>query len=216
MKKLFVPKIEIPSNADIQYISEKLKETNTEDIACLNWADKYPYKPDVHFHIAHNNKAIFLQYGVQEKEIRATVTEDNGRVWTDSCVEFFLSFDKGSHYYNAEFSCIGKALLGYRQSGDQAIHAPTNIMESIERLSSLGVETITKQLGDYKWTLTLVIPLTAFWKSNIQHLSGQSIMGNFYKCGDDLTTPHFISWAPISTDKPSFHQPHYFGEIIFE
>ena len=34
-----------------------------------------------------------------------------------------------------------------------------------------------------------------------------------YMCSDDLPVPHFISWSPIHTPEPSFHQPIFFGEI---
>jgi hypothetical protein len=39
---------------------------------------------------------------------------------------------------------------------------------------------------------------------------------NFYKCGDELPTPHFLSWNPIEWKEPSFHRPEQFGKLIFE
>ena len=39
---------------------------------------------------------------------------------------------------------------------------------------------------------------------------------NVYKCGDNLSQPHFLSWQPIHTDKPNFHVPQFFGEVEFE
>ena len=44
--------------------------------------------------------------------------------------------------------------------------------------------------------------------------AGTTLRANVYKCGDDLPVPHFISWSPIHTPEPSFHQPTFFGEII--
>ncbi len=38
---------------------------------------------------------------------------------------------------------------------------------------------------------------------------------NFYKCGDKLTVPHFVTWNSIGTNKPDFHQPKFFGELYF-
>ena len=39
--------------------------------------------------------------------------------------------------------------------------------------------------------------------------------GNFYKCGDQQVVPHYLSWAPITTENPDFHRPEYFGELNF-
>ena len=30
---------------------------------------------------------------------------------------------------------------------------------------------------------------------------------NFYKCGDKLPVPHFLSWKPINVPAPDFHLP---------
>ena len=47
-------------------------------------------------------------------------------------------------------------------------------------------------------------------------LDGQTIKANFYKCGDELQTPHFLSWNPINIEKPDFHRPDFFGSLEFE
>ncbi len=42
------------------------------------------------------------------------------------------------------------------------------------------------------------------------------LKANFYKCGDELQTPHFLSWNPIEIEKPDFHRPDFFGTLRFE
>lgn len=214
MKKITIPKISIDAS-DLDLVAQTLNTQHINAIDTINWPDAYPSKPEVTFAIAHNSDNILLQYRVKENEILAAVTVDNGEVWTDSCVEAFISFDS-AHYYNAEFTCIGKALLGYRPFGGKAIHGSDEIMKSILRKPSLGTENREKQIGNFDWVLTLVIPRTAFWETNIQSFDGLIATGNFFKCGDNLTTPHFVSWAAIETPSPSFHQPSFFGELIFE
>lgn len=214
MKKITIPKLSTDVS-DIAHVAQLLQTLPVHTIDTINWVETHPSKPQVTFAIAHTGSHILLQYRVKENEILAAVTDDNGRVWTDSCVEMFVSFDN-AHYYNAEFTCIGKALLGYRRFGEKAQHAPADIMQSITRLPSLGTENRELQAGNWDWLLTLVIPQTAFWQSNLQSFSGMQARGNFYKCGDNLSTPHFVSWAAIDTPAPSFHQPKFFGELIFE
>jgi len=59
-----------------------------QPVQCVNWAE-YPYKPKVSFRIAHTKDSILLHFKVREESVRAKYGEDNGSVWTDSCVEFF-------------------------------------------------------------------------------------------------------------------------------
>lgn len=48
------------------------------------------------------------------------------------------------------------------------------------------------------------------------YLDGKTMKGNFYKCGDKLQTPHFLSWSPIGLERPMFHCPAFFGTLSFE
>jgi hypothetical protein len=43
-------------------------------------------------------------------------------------------------------------------------------------------------------------------------LSGQCWYGNFYKCADNTSHPHWLTWYPSS----DFHVPDEFGKLIFE
>lgn len=64
--------------------------------------------------------------------------------------------------------------------------------------------------------MAFIIPLKTFFMHDIKSLSGKTIRANFYKCGDALKKPHFLSWSPINIEKPDFHRPDFFGEITFE
>lgn len=215
MKHLTIRRLKTESK-DIQYIADELKKIKNESIDCLNWEEQYPSKPNVTIRAAHSSDMLYLQYEVHEKELLGLVNEDNGRVWTDSCVEFFVSFDEGDHYYNLEFNCIGKALVGYRKMGDKGIYAPSDVMQNIQRLPSLGTHTIDSTQGNFLWTLTLIIPVSTFWMSGLSSFDGLKARANFYKCGDNLSVPHFISWSPIENDKPNFHLTTFFGQVDFE
>ena len=67
------------------------------------------------------------------------------------------------------------------------------------------------------WHITFVIPVTALFCDKFA--SWDEIVNarcNFYKCGDNLSKPHFLSWAPIHTEKPNFHTPQFFQKVDFE
>lgn len=93
-------------NPPLELITEILNlEIEPLQLEIANWTE-FPYKPDVSVLIAYNEKELFLQYQVKEHSVKAEVTESNGRVWTDSCVEFFLSPEGNDEYYNLEMNCI--------------------------------------------------------------------------------------------------------------
>ena len=97
-------------------------------IACCNWAEEYPYAPEVTFRMFHTGDYLMLRFDVAERYTAARVTEDNGRVWTDSCVEFFIA-PGGGLYYNFETTCIGRMLLSGRKSRTEDVQpAPAEVL----------------------------------------------------------------------------------------
>ena len=181
-----------------------------------NWADRYPYKPAVSFRMAHCGDALLLHFLVEEDCIRALAERNNGRVWEDSCCELFVQPDNGNLYYNIECNCAGSLLIGCGEKRSNREHASTEVLETIDRWASLGTETIPLQEGTFQWELALLIPATALFRSNISSFNGLHAHINLYKCGDLLSHPHYLSWEPVGTPNPDFHQPQFFGEAHFE
>lgn len=173
----------------------------------------YSYLPDVSFKIAYTQKNVVLEYSVKEKHLKAIYLKSNDPVYKDSCVEFFISFDK-LHYYNFEFNSLGTALVGYGTADRNSRERLPS--ELIERIITRSVVNTGKKKGeDNEWTLQLQIPFALFYNDAIKSLKGVRATANFYKCGDDLPEPHFVSWNKIEAIKPNFHLPQYFGEIEF-
>lgn len=214
MKNLLIPHLKT-DNLNIQQIASVLKKQQSHSIDCLNWKHEFPSKPDVAFRIAHSDTILYIQYEVRENELLALTENDNGAVWKDSCVEFFVSFN-GTDYYNLEFNCVGKVLVGCHITDQKTEYAAADTLSHIDRFSTLGSDIIEAIKGDHNWMLTVAIPITTFWKNNLNTYNGLKAYGNFYKCGDNLSTPHFLSWSPIETPSPSFHQPRFFGQLVFE
>jgi hypothetical protein len=201
-----------------QIYSEEQRLFNALDnelpININNW-ENYAYKPQVTFKIAHTNTAILLDFYVREKYIRALETHTNGQVFKDSCVEFFISFDK-LNYYNFEFSCIGTTHLAYGLGKCNRQLVSNEIIHQIKKKSSLGDQPFSEKSGDFEWHLTTRIPVSCFAFDYIKTLKGLNATANFYKCGDETTEPHYLSWKPIQADNPNFHRPEFFGDIFFQ
>lgn len=211
VKKISVANIEVSALSGL-LDEEKIDYQLIENV---NW-DKYPYKPKVKFRIAHTENSILLHYKVKEASVRAKYSEDNDSVWTDSCVEFFLIPAGDGIYYNIECNCIGTILIAAGPARNDRKRASKEITSLVQRWSSLGNQPFEERIEETNWEVALIIPYTAFFKHQITSLDGKEIKANFYKCGDELQTPHFLSWKPVTIENPDFHRPDFFGTLEFE
>ena len=119
--------------ADKRAVEAAFDSIEPQPVACCNWPEQYPYAPEVSFRMFHTGAYLMLRFDVAERWTMARVTEDNGEVWTDSCVEFFIAPDDSGYYYNFECTCIGRLLVGFRREREHATHATPRVMESILR-----------------------------------------------------------------------------------
>jgi len=83
-------------------------------------------------------------------------------------------------------------------------------------MTSPGSNPIGEMRGRFSWTITIAIPLNVFFHHKIKELKGRTFTANFYKCGDKLSVPHYLTWNPVGTSKPDFHRPDYFGRLEFK
>ena len=95
--------------ADGELRSVLRDRTRAHAIDCVNWSE-YPYAPKATFRVAHSDDAVAVMFEVEESHVRAVALDDNGPVWEDSCVEFFVAAPDGEGYFNFEVSCIATAL----------------------------------------------------------------------------------------------------------
>lgn len=184
-----------------------------EPITTINWPNEYPYRPDVAVRMAWCPDGLILHYRVNEQNVRAIHGNDNEEVWTDSCVECFIRNCDSNTYYNIECNCVGTLLIGLRGEDCGRIHMSHETMEKVSRWASLGREPFGERAGQ-AWEIALVIPVAVFSAHPIRLEKGGKLCANFYKCGDNLPVPHFVSWNPITTETPNFHRPECFGEVV--
>lgn len=187
------------------------------EIGCQNWRKDYHYKPEARFRIAHDGRNIYLEYRVKEDAVRAMNGADQSAVFQDACCEFFLMIDGEDTYYNIESNCIGAILMQSGRQGGSREEASAAVLKSIKRWSSLGKGTFDTRIGVQKWRLSLIIPVSALFQSELKSLDGVTATGNFFKYGSRLPKRHFLSWNEVGQQgKPNFHQTAQFGRIVFE
>ena len=215
MKELFIKKIKLTNPVTLKEAGHLLEtQVITNQIDVLNWAI-YGYKPKINFRIGHTGKEIWLKYYVTEKHILAKETRTNGSVYKDSCVEFFISVDN-KNYYNLEVNCIGTIHLAYGPGRNDRKFVDPEIIKKIEVESSLGNQPFDEKTGNFDWEMMIRVPVSSFAFDNIKSLKGLKATANFYKCGDDTTEPHYVTWNPVKTENPDYHRPGFFGKVLFE
>jgi len=215
MKTLFINYASELDNTDIYQVAEYFDSNQMfEYIDMLNWATQFPYKPVCRFKIARSSYSLFIHFKVIENNIRALYSTDQESVWEDSCVELFCKQPGQDHYFNFEFNCIGTCLATKRKGRELDVQPLSEQkMKSIIRFASLGNEPFDEKSGNIEWELTVEIPFDVI---EIPHGNlPETLRANFYKCGDGTSVPHYLSWSHITTDKPDFHRPEFFGELSF-
>ncbi len=215
MKNLQVTYIETLEKVSLNNASLLLENlADLHRLECINWKE-YPNRPAVGFRIGHTEDMVLLKFYVTENSIRALETEVNGKVYQDSCVEFFISMD-GHNYYNFEFNCIGTPHVAWGEGRHGRQHLSPEVVRKIQVRSSLGTAPFDVRTGDFTWELVTLIPASVLVNDPGLSFAGLAAFANFYKCGDELPEPHFVTWSPVPTPQPDFHRPEFFGKIDFE
>jgi hypothetical protein len=198
--------------AGISEIAGLFGDVRKTSLAYAPWQDQYPYKPEVQFAIAYSTDSLYLQYDVKEAVVQAANGRINDPVHRDSCVEAFFSLDDGATYYNIEFNCLGTVMAAFGKDRNKREFLPEALLEQIHTQT-----LIRKECNRFvRWQLTIAIPLGTFLQHPLTSLQGQKCRANFYKCGDNLPEPHFLCWSTIQSNVPDFHQPPFFGTLLFE
>ncbi|MDW7774084.1 MAG: carbohydrate-binding family 9-like protein [Desulfobulbaceae bacterium] len=181
-------------------------------------------KPD-HFprtevKLAWDDTAVYVIFRVAARYVRAVARDHQGNVWEDSCVEFFFTPDSdvSRGYFNLEMNCGGTMLLHFQRSrGKGRIIIPKEECNRITAAHSLP--RIDPEIEDpVRLDCCVFLPIILLKK--YCHVTtpspGAAWRANFYKCGDRTSHPHWLTWAPVHSSKPDFHQPASFGILQFE
>ena len=215
MNKIKIPYLEKLDDTDVISAADTLDlwgEKGT--IESVNWPHLYNYKPITLFCIARSKTSIFIKFDVRGNLLKAVYAKDQEPVHEDSCVEFFCKLPESEYYCNFEFNCIGTCSAGKRKARKEDVtHFKTDEMLTIKRFPSIGRRAFNEMQGIFEWELTVEIPfaLIGIDPMNLP----EKLLGNFYKCADDTDSKHYVSWNAIKTEKPDFHRPEFFGELIF-
>ena len=153
-------------------------------------------------------EALRLRLRAAERDIRAEERGLLGMPCRDSCLEFFFSAaEQDARYINIE---LNPSLCIYFGFG-------TGREDLMRILLPDGAKTLNaaSERTPSGWDVTYEIPfqlLRLFFPDFVPH---GKIRGNFYKCGDMTAQEHYLAWNRVDAERPNFHLPEYFGELIF-
>ena len=214
MKRLKVPFIATLRDVNLSEIAPSVVEDGISDmVEQVNWPATFPYKPLTQFNILRGAESLFIRFNVRGNLLKAVYSDDQSPVHKDSCVEFFCMVPGSEYYSNFEFNCIGTCSAARRKGRNEDVQPYSNEeLKTIKRLPSIGRRAFNEMQGIFEWELTVEIPLKLMGidPNNVP----EKLLANFYKCADDTDSPHFVSWNPITTEKPDFHRPELCGELV--
>jgi hypothetical protein len=178
------------------------------------------YVPETQLKVAYDNDAVYVIFRVQDRFVRATRTTYQGNVFKDSCVEFFFkpNRDESEHYFNLETNCCGTALFAFQTGPRQGeIRIPGEEFKAITMAHSLPGPVEPEIADAVTWSIEYRLPLDILKKycSVDPPAAGVVWKANFFKIADDSSHPHYLTWAPVDRPQPDFHQPRYFGNLVF-
>ena len=195
-----------------------LEQGTPFSVSELNWPEAFPAAPSCLGKIGRTREALAIHWSVSGPDLRVQNLQDGGRIWEDSCCEWFIqlpSVSEGSSraadYINIECNAAGILLASCGPDRHDRRPLPQELLSQIVRIAD--VQGPCDEVGGrWDWTLTLLIPYAALGL-DANHLPAQ-LKGNIYKCGDKTAHPHFLSWSPVRTPRPDVHRPEFCGTFL--
>ena len=232
---LVMPTPQPPASLD-----DPIWESTASEARIAHYHDKSSdHRPAASCRVLYDSQALYLRFDVEDRYVVARHAEPNSPVYQDSCAEFFFSPADGI-YINVETNCLGASLVQlhtYDAPREGKALAPA-LVARLDRTASLagrlaaGADELAEPT---RWRLGLTVPLdvvaeavggarlelmAAEASESLQHgplrmpAPGVEWGGNFFKCADGSTHPHWGAWAPIG-EPLNFHKPECFGRLVF-
>jgi len=184
------------------------------------------HRPQTRVKMLHDDDGLYVIFRVEDRYVVCTRSENQTLTSKDSCVEVYLQpFPGQKGYLNFEMNCGGALLLFYildpvRSNPGIFKHkkiVPQRLIETMRIYHSLP-QTLPAEIdGPVEWTVEYFVPCSLFeeYVGPLPAAEERRWRGNFHKCADDSSHPHWGSWSAIG-EELNFHLPKYFGEFRFE
>ncbi|MCC7517929.1 MAG: carbohydrate-binding family 9-like protein [Verrucomicrobiae bacterium] len=214
-----VPRASAPSTPDAEW--NKPFWAAVEALELKNFMGERPaHFPRVQARLAYDDEGIQGIFQVEDRWVRAVAAKNQDSVCRDSCVEFFFvtGEDLGRGYFNLEMNCGGVFLFHWQRERGRELRILTE--EECARLVVVSTlpRRVTPEIAEpTTWRVEFRIPYPVLENHAevTRPAPGVVWRANLYKCGNDTSHPHWLTWAPVDFPKPQFHLPEFFGALEF-
>ncbi len=179
------------------------------------------HQPKTELKLQYDEQGLYGLFVVQDQYVRCVHQGFQGSVCRDSCVEFFLELP-GAGYFNFEMNCGGGILTYYVRDNTHTPDGfkdfdilPDEDMKKIRLFHTQPSLVEPEVVKAQEWRVGFFIPYILLEKYAHCELPGVGTLWrmNAYKCGDQTSHPHWLSWNPVR--ELNFHRPEDFGVLEF-
>jgi len=218
-KECYVKKCSVPVRIDADWGKPVWQDVEPIEVGTAHWPVQTEHLPNTQVKMQYDPENLYVIFRVRDRYVRAAATDIHGEVWKDSCVEFFFApYGKaGTSYFNLEVNCCGVPLMQHHD-GPRAGTCFLDVEQcrKIEIAASQG--PIKNEITEPTiWTLEYRLPFEILkqYPEVEKPAAGVRWRGNFYKCADSSSHPHWMAWSVIDREQPDFHRPECFGVLKF-
>jgi hypothetical protein len=217
-------KYKISSINEASVFSNEWDDPDWKEIEAISldnfMGEKPDHFPETQVKVAYDEQAICIKFKVSDRYVKAVYSNHQDPVYKDSCVEFFFTpgSDISDGYFNLEMNCIGTMLFHHQKVPRQnAIGISETDIGKVKVITSLTEIIDPEKVDNVDWQVSYRIPFSILdhYHDFDKPGPGTVWLANFYKCADDSSHPHWLTWAPIDNPTPDFHRPEFFGELHF-
>jgi len=182
---------------------------------CIRDSSRPHHFPEAEAMLKYDDNYIYVIFKVKDQYVRAVAKEINGKVWQDSCVEFFFTPgpDTLRGYFNLEVNCKGIFLFEYHtNNGSKAGFVDNKDYSKILVSHSLDIDVvqeldwsvgeILKKVEEYGLTENTLIVFTSDngpWLAMKEFGGSAGILrgGKFFTFEGGMRVPAVAMWKGV-------------------
>jgi hypothetical protein len=181
------------------------------------------HHPHTRAKLCYDAADLYVLFLVDDRYVVSRHTAPGSAVYEDSCVEAFLQPGDGTGYINFEMNAGGTILASHitdpkRIRGGFAAFRliPPEKLQQVQISSTLPRIVLPEIAAPTQWQLSARLPFSLITEFTSAPPPGPGTLwrGNFFKCADKSSHPHWASWSPVA-EELNFHRPDCFGTLRF-
>lgn len=187
---------------------EELEKDCFHRLTNYHWESDPPYRPDTYFKMGVVGENLVATLRCYEANPRAVFTNRDDPIYRDSCLEFFVApVESREEYINVEMNSKGAFLCEFGKGKLDRV-----FVSALTELSPIVEAFKGEDMKGSFWGVTVKLTkefLFELYKTD--SIDFTTVKANFYKCGDDCETQHYLAFSPVTTLPPGFHNPECFA-----